>query len=148
MNQQFVKPFGQLVHQYIDNDTFFVNISNNEKNKKLYEDWYISLDGVGGVNCVQFSNNYYKKLFEYKKCMYIGDFTCNELSEMSILYRTWFKYNKSLKSCEDVIKEVYEYVKCSREDEIMDNNQDDMIDEQDSSNNEHNDDMNDFAIDI
>jgi len=119
MTTPFDKPLNKLVSRFIDDhDNLFTKIKNINKNKKLYHDWYISLDGAGGVNCILFTNNNFQNVNCIRKCVYIGDFTCSELSAMKIYYDSWFENNKKLKThadvIADVIADVYEYIKFTR----------------------------------
>lgn len=110
------KPFGELVKAFIKKDTLF-NANNDDI--KLYTEWYIIIDGAGGVNCVLF-RFIDEKLHTFgsghiQESKYIGKFTCQQISQMSIHYESWFENQSFLKTFEDVINEVYEYVKCTRE---------------------------------
>ena len=88
---------------YVKN-SIFKNVSINNNN---YLNWYIILDGAGGVSCALFNDDNLN-VNNIKTFKPINKFKLEELGNMQIHYKSWFEYGY-FKSHKKIISEVCVY---------------------------------------
>ena len=100
---KYTKPFAILSNMYVKN-SIFKNVSINNNN---YLNWYIILDGAGGVSCALFNDDNLN-VNNIKTFKPINKFKLEELGNMQIHYKSWFEYGY-FKSHKKIISEVCVY---------------------------------------